>query len=447
MSEERSATLQASTAAPIERGRGDDASPLALRLAWLTAARLILLIGLFLATSLFYLREPFAFNTYSTRIVMVAFGVAFALAGTYAWLLRRGKQLERIGLVQLGLDQMIWTAFVYVSGGPTSGAVSFYALSALLGAAVLGPRGARSVGLVGIGAYLALCAGFVSHVIHAPPDQSNSGYVITPRELAFPVLLNVVGIFVVAALAGLLAERLQRAGGALARAEERIVAAERLALLGRVAAGLAHEIRNPLGSISGSVEMLREAPGLGPEDRELCDIVRREVKRLEDLVSDMMDVARPRAPSPEPVSLVRIARDVVSLAGHESRADVHVRYEGPTEGVFGFCDGALLRQVVWNLVRNGVQVSPPNSDVVVAVVEHGDDVELCVKDAGPGVPRLQRDLIFDAFYTTRTQGAGLGLAVVKRIMDDHAPHGARLEVDTDSGNGVFRLFFRRASNS
>ena len=422
-------------------------SPLVRRLAWLTAARLFLLVGLFLATSVFYLRGPFAFNTHSSRIVMVTLAAAFALAGSYAWFLRRGKNLERIALAQLAFDQVIWTAFVYVSGGPTSGAVSFYALSALLGAAVLGARGARVVGLVGVGAYLALCAAFILRWIQPPPDQSNSGYVITARELAFPVVLNLAGIILVVLLAGLLAARLQRAGGELARAEERIVAAERLALLGRVAAGLAHEIRNPLGSISGSVEMLREAPGLAAEDRELCDIVQREVKRLEYLVSDMMDVARPRAPAPEPVSLVHIASDVVALAENQSRTDVRVGYEGPAAGAMAICDGSLVKQVVWNLVRNGIQVSPPGTTVLVTVLQHPDEIELSVKDAGPGVSPQQRELIFDAFYTTRTHGAGLGLAVVKRIMDDHADHGARLDVDTAAGAGIFRLFFKRASTA
>lgn len=421
-------------------------STLAVRLAWLTAGRLFLLVGLFLATALFYLRGPFALSTPSPRIALSTLAIAFALAAGYAWLLRRGKNLERVGLLQLALDQLIWTAFVYVSGGPTSGAVSFYALSALLGAAVLGARGARLVGTVGIGAYLTLCFAFVTHVVQAPPDQAAGGYIVTPRELAFPVVLNVVGIVVVAALSGLLAERLQRAGGALAIAEERAVAAERLALLGRVAAGLAHEIRNPLGSISGSVEMLKEAPGLSAEDKELCDIVQREVKRLETLVGDMMDVARPREPHPEPVSLVRLARDVVALAENEGRADTHVGYEGPAKGAIALCDGALIRQVVWNLVRNGVQVSPPNSTVLVTVTEHPREIELSVRDAGPGVSQEQREVIFDAFYTTRTQGAGLGLAVVKRIMDDHAPFGGRIEVDTIPRAGVFRLFFPKAPN-
>ena len=138
-------------------------------------------------------------------------------------------------------------------------------------------------------------------------------------------------------------------------------------------------------------------------------------------------------------------RDTLALAEHaehSARTDVHVGYEGPAEGAIAICDGALVRQVVWNLVKNGMQVSPPNSTVLVTVRTVGSEIELCVRDAGPGVTAAQRDVIFDAFYTTRTHGAGLGLAVVKRIMSDHASMGGRIEVDADAGAGVFRLYFR-----
>src|SRR5207248_1919125 len=125
---------------------------------------------------------------------------------------------------------------------------------------------------------------FALRWVHPPRDQAAVNYVTTWDGMVYPLAVNVLGIVVVALLAGYLAERLRRTGGALAAANERALAAERLALLGRIAAGLAHEIRNPLGSISGSIEMLREAAGLSEEDRRLCDIVHREAARLNELI-------------------------------------------------------------------------------------------------------------------------------------------------------------------
>ena len=283
--------------------------------------------------------------------------------------------------------------------------------------------------------YLVLCAGFAFHWVVPPRDQAGVNYVVTWDGMVYPLAVNALGIVVVALLAGYLAERLRRTGGALAAANERALAAERLAILGRIAAGLAHEIRNPLGSISGSIEMLREAPGLSEEDRRLCDIVHREAARLNQLVSDMMDLAGPKRPDPVDVDVAALAREVVALASLSERSgsgDVAVDYEGPAGAMLARCDAAQMRQVLWNLVRNGVQASGAGSRVIVSVSATNDRVEMAVIDEGPGIAPEAAKKIFDAFYTTRAGGAGIGLAVVRRIVDDHQPYGATIEVRTAS---------------
>jgi signal transduction histidine kinase len=145
----------------------------------------------------------------------------------------------------------------------------------------------------------------------------------------------------------------------------------------------------------------------------------------------MMDLARPRKPEGEDVDVAALAREVVELATRSERSgsgDVGVRYVGPEGSVVARCDGAQMRQVVWNLVRNGVQASAAGKAVVVRVEEEGDRVRLSVADEGPGIDPEAEANIFDAFYTTRSHGAGIGLAVVRRIVDDHGPMGASIHV-------------------
>ena len=113
-----------------------------------------------------------------------------------------------------------------------------------------------------------------------------------------------------------------------------------------------------------------------------------------------------------------------------------VEYEGPEDATFAKCDGEQMRQVMWNLVRNAVQASGAGSRVLVRVAPNGKNVALSVQDQGPGIPDDARARIFDAFYTTRAHGVGIGLAVVKRIIDDHAPFGARIAVDTPETGGA-----------
>jgi signal transduction histidine kinase len=277
-----------------------------------------------------------------------------------------------------------------------------------------------------------LAAGFIA----PPPDQPIGLYRLSAEETVYSVIANLLMIIVVALLAGNLSERLRAAGGRIVEAEERAVAAERMAALGRLAAGLAHEIRNPLGSIRGSIQMVHQNPALSDEDRELCLIVQREADRLNDLVTDMMDLARRRAPNLVCVDMVGTTRDVVQLAGTSGRAsgDVLVTLDAPDHEVRVFADPAQLRQLIWNLVRNAVQASKPADTVRVQIIEDaGGTVRLVVEDDGIGLDAEARERMFDPFVTTRSKGAGIGLAVVKRIADDHR---FAIDVRGDLGQGA-----------
>lgn len=411
------------------------AGSLSRRLAWITGARLLFLsvaLGLFFV---FFLRGELGGETYSVRLVLGVLGVSFALAGAYATVLRSGRRIELLADVQLVLDQLTWTVIVYLSGGPASGATSFYGLSCLVGAILTGLRGAGLAAASGAAAFIAMVLMLRQGVLVIPPDQPVDLYLTSLDELLYHVLLNVLMLVVVALLAGYLAERLRITGGRLVQAEQRAEQAERMAALGRLAAGLAHEIRNPLGSIAGSIQLLRDNPELSEEDRQLCDIVRRETARLDDLVTDMMDLTRPRPPQISTFDVAELAREVVALAGASGRGaeDVSIVYDG-AEHALVRADAAQLRQLVWNLVRNAVQASGADDEVRVSVeIDDQRQVTLAVADEGQGIDAEAKERLFDAFFTTRSHGTGVGLAVVKRIADEH---GFDIEVESDAGRGA-----------
>ena len=413
-------------------------APLPRRLAWLTGLRLGFLTIFLALVGVFFLRGEFGLGSVTVQTAVVTLGIAFGLAGVYAAVLRSGKHLNVLADTQLVLDQVTWTVIVYVSGGATSGATSFYGLSCLIGAILTGFRGATIAAVAGSCCYGGLILALRSGLLAPPADQPASLYVTTNDELLYSALVNFLGIVVVTLLSGYLAERLRMTGRQLAQAEERAEQAERMAALGRLAAGLAHEIRNPLGSISGSIELLRGAEDLSEEDRRLCDIVQREAARLDDLVSDMMALSRPKKPEKTIVDAVATVREVVELATSSGRSasDVEVIYEGP-DAVQVSADGGQLRQLVWNLVRNAVQASGSGQSVRVTLDSGDDGAILAVEDRGPGIEPEARDRLFDAFFTTRSQGTGIGLAVVKRIADEH---GFAVEVESEAGRGaVFRV--------
>ena len=221
---------------------------------------------------------------------------------------------------------------------------------------------------------------------------------------------------------------------------DRAEQAQRLAVLGRLATGLAHEIRNPLSAISGSVEMVREGNALSPEDGRLLGIVISEVGRLNSLVTTMLQVGRPSQIQTEAVDLRSIASDVAAVARGESTASNGLRIEevSPEHPVTVKVDPDRMRQVIWNLVKNAVQASPHRGTVEVRTgIDAEGNAFLEIVDEGPGIGSAQRDRLFDMFYSGRRHGVGLGLALVKQIVDQHR---GRIEILERKGPGTcFRI--------
>ncbi len=413
--------------------RGGAHSTFAVRFVWLTGARLLVLTLVLIVTTTIYLGD-YATHPYSSKFALLTVAAAYGLTGLYAAALRFGRGLEVVAVVQMLVDHVVWSAIVYVSGGVASGATSLYGLTCLTGAVLLGMPGALLALFLGITSYVSLSCAFIYGYLSPPPDQPAGAYARTWNEAAFPLVLNLLAMTAVTLLASYLAERLRESDMRLLAATDRAEKAERMAALGRLAAGLAHEIRNPLGAIAASIELLRTGPSLAAEDRELCGIIEREASRMNALIGDMMDLARPRVPTKEPMDLADVAREVATLAATSGRGgDVIVRCDGPND-VHIIADMAQMRQLVWNLVRNAIQSSSAGSEVILMWSKHNTNgVTFAVNDHGVGIDLNTRERLFDAFFTTRSQGMGIGLAVVKRIVDDH---GFTVAVDSSESEGT-----------
>ena len=230
----------------------------------------------------------------------------------------------------------------------------------------------------------------------------------------------------------------------LRRMQERIERTERLAAIGRLAAGVAHEIRNPLAAISGSVELLRGSQPIDGEGRELMDIVTREADRLNRLITDLLDFARPRTPE-------KTAVDVGLTLGEILRVVENDRRLNPTANRFHLAlPGALhveadpgqLRQVVLNLLFNAADATPGGEAIDLSASADGEQVRIEVRDRGPGIPTEVRPRIFEPFYTTKKGGTGLGLATVHRIIEEH--HGSIEIADPPGGGTSFIVRLPRA---
>jgi two-component system, NtrC family, sensor histidine kinase HydH len=219
----------------------------------------------------------------------------------------------------------------------------------------------------------------------------------------------------------------------LSRLQSELVAQERLTVLGEAAGVVAHEVRNPLGSILNAVAVLKRDK-LGPVGTSAVEMLEEEATRLDAMVRDLLDVVRPLEPRPRPLNLGELALRTLELF-HERRQLGTVKVtvdEAPGLPVI-HADETLLQLALENLLRNAVQASPSGGQVRVSVESVPEGICLIVEDQGPGVTSGDAQRIFEPFFTTRTTGTGLGLAVVRRVV---LAHGGTVSVGQRHGGGA-----------
>ena len=220
----------------------------------------------------------------------------------------------------------------------------------------------------------------------------------------------------------------------LRRLEQNARRAERLATVGQLAAGIAHEIRNPLASISGSIELLQQSPQASEDDRTLMTIVHREIQRLNMLIGDLLDYANPRPKQPVDFDLGVLVDETLQVARGD-KAFAEIELVADVEKPLAIhADPAKLRQVLWNLVRNAADAATAGGKHVrVEVRANTAYAVIKVSDDGPGIEPELVARIFDPFFTTKRKGTGMGLATSHSVVSEH---GGRIDVATEIGKGT-----------
>jgi hypothetical protein len=216
--------------------------------------------------------------------------------------------------------------------------------------------------------------------------------------------------------------------------------AEHLASMGELAAGVAHEIRNPLAGIAGAIEIIAKDFPKDHPDREILEDLREEVRRIEKVLIDLLAYARPKAPQFGRADLKEVVARTLHLARQQT-GNKHVDFsiQIPPEVPSFRMDSEQLHQVLLNLVLNGIQAIDQEGKITIAArlnhsgpSSHAERVEISVSDSGTGIPPEQLERIFRPFYTTKRGGTGLGLSLCRRIIRQH---GGALSVESEIGKG------------
>lgn len=379
------------------------------------------------------------------QLILLSIGIFQVFERSFiGWAGRRGEMYSI--LIKIGLASLLISHTGGVQPSINSSYYLIYYIPVVTAAMYSGPWGT-------LGWTTLTSVAYCSFLIPALQE-----YTLTPngaKELAIRVLFFFLAAMLVnrfvmesrlqAERYRQVAEQLTETNKQLEQAQAEARRSERLAALGQLSAGLAHEIRNPLGVIKGSAETLgRKLPTDDPVARELAEYISSEVNRLNSLVSRFLSFAKPLELKKQPEDISQIVEHALKSAQERwpsSRVEVDRAYSAELPAVP--VDAELTEQVFKNLVFNAYEaMESAGGKLRVEVSKEFSDgrrgVEVAFSDTGPGVSPDLREQIFNPFFTTKSSGVGLGLSIVSKIVDDH---GGWIRVEPGSGSGAcFRVF-------
>jgi two-component system sensor histidine kinase PilS (NtrC family) len=220
------------------------------------------------------------------------------------------------------------------------------------------------------------------------------------------------------------------------RLEREVRTQDRLAAVGRLAAAIAHEIRNPLTSIAGSVSMLSGVPEMNDDHRRLLDIVTRESQRLNSIITDFLAYSRTKQYHFDKVDLIQLVEDTLTLMDHRMTAEktgITIERRFPAGQAWTTADGDKIKQVFWNFCENAVRAMKGGGALTVSVELIGEDWQVGFTDTGAGMSAQQIEKIFEPFQSNFEGGTGLGLAIVYQIVQ---AHGGKVWARSKPGKGT-----------
>ncbi|MCZ6513941.1 MAG: ATP-binding protein [Nitrospinae bacterium] len=233
--------------------------------------------------------------------------------------------------------------------------------------------------------------------------------------------------------------------------EEKMKQSEQMAAVGKFSAGLAHEIRNPLASLSGSIQLLKETLEIDEDQQRLMEIVLKETERVNGIVSEFLAYSQPRKSKPTVIDLTQLLEDIIILMKNSNEYDpsINIQLVAPPDHIIIQSEEAQIRQMIWNLSINGVQAMDKSGNLTLTLKKvdgyKGKDFDtdrrgvlIIVEDQGRGIPLEEQTTIFEPFFTTREEGVGLGLPTVKQIVERFA---GNISVTSEPGRGTcFEVF-------
>ncbi|NIM59312.1 MAG: hypothetical protein GTO16_10270 [Candidatus Aminicenantes bacterium] len=398
---------------------------------WLILLRLIIVTSLVVSaviiqysTAVFLPLNPFYYLVLSFYVLSLIYFIF------YIW----GKYFKIQVYFQILFDLLLITALVYISGGLQGSFYFLYIFEIIAASIVLSRRAAYLTA-----ALSAIFFGYLVVLMYRRIIPSFAPEEIL--EISLGLVINNIFIawsafFLVAFLMNYLTGSLQKTRDQLRLIQKELEVKKRLAVAGEVSAHLAHEIRNPLAAISGSVQVLKDELGLNDEQKDLMNIIVRESGRVSRSIEQFLNLASPVKQAFSSIDLSDILEETVVLLQSSGELNGDFKVEGNFKSVHAryYGNSSQFKQLFWNIIKNSLRAMPEGGTLNIDFnQEKKGKIQLRIADTGKGMTEEEKERIFEPFYSGFEGGQGIGMAVVHRIVDDYK---GKIKIDSEIDKGT-----------
>lgn len=407
-----------------------------IELKWLVFFR-ILFSALLLGSTIVFQLDEGVTPVEPSLLVLYGFIITiFFISLVYSLLLKRVKQTTSFAFIQIGIDTFFVTLITFGTGGFIS-VFSFLYLVVIIYSSMLLPMRGTMI----IAALCSIQFGFLVELEYfgvLNPFGTDANLLAMAygwNQVFLKLLITMIACFAVAFLSSLLAEQTRITKKELRTMENHVKRVEKMAAIGEMAAGLAHEIKNPLASLSGSIQLLKEDMRYDPDHDRLMQIILREADRLSSLTNNFLLYARPPAGKVEPVKLDLAILEAAELFEKDGSNNGRITTsKNVSPDVWIHIDRGHLHQVLWNLLLNAAEAIENEGHIGLEMFPlKNKHACVVITDNGCGISKETLTSIFDPFYTTKPSGTGLGLSIVHRILE---AYDAWLNVESELDKGT-----------
>ncbi|MGD9972930.1 MAG: nitrogen regulation protein NR(II) [Desulfatirhabdiaceae bacterium] len=359
----------------------------------------------------------------------------FLLSILYAVILPRLKDTLIFAYFQIGIDITVATLIIYGTGNFASIFSFLYLLIIIYSSTLVDRKGALIMALLANMQYAATLTLEYFGMIHPFVQRFQGSKDFELTHVIYKIGVMLASSFAVSILSSFLAEQTRVTQKELKLMEEHVRRVEKMAYLGELSAGLAHEIKNPLASLLGAIQMMKDDMSFNPHHDRLMKIVIRETDRLNTLLGDFLFFSKPPAGNLQKIDVGQSLDDILDLFQNAKSVKKHLSITlNYSKNLYIKMDPIHFQQIIWNLFLNAADAIHEDGQIHVnaSVVKPGV-ILIQIRDTGQGISEENRQQIFNPFFTTKPSGTGLGLSIVHRLLEFYY---ARLDVDSRPGHGT-----------